>query len=342
MGKVAPSMKAKEMKVAILGAGLTAAYLYRLLLQRGLRADIFGKDPGTVCGITPCAWGTSRGFSDLVKDAGLDASAYVLSKMDYMMVHGFRVKVDLLTFDKQRLIADLLSGAEIRRSGFDLGSYQRVIDASGVSRALLPPIDEDITLPCIQFRVRTDEALENRITLGGIGYAWCFPLSKGEYHIGCGCMAANPAERLRELGWVKGNGSPARIVCGCKGDIRLTSLHASMPFVETRNGCEIWGVGEAIGCVAPLAGDGIVPGMKSVSLLLAAWDDPERYKRALLREFGWMKGERNVIDRLRRGERLDFEDALTLKRNSARMGIRVGIRQASALLRKLRETRNLM
>jgi flavin-dependent dehydrogenase len=335
-------MKVRAMKVAILGAGLTAAYLYRLLLQEGLRADIFGKDPGTVCGISPCAWGTSRDFSDLVKYAGLDASAYTLSKMDHMMVHGFRIKVDLLTFDKQRLIRDLLSGAEIRQSGFDAGSYDRVIDASGVSRALLPPIEDDIRLPCVQFRVRTDEALENRITLGGIGYAWCFPLSKGEYHIGCGCLAASPAERLRELGWVSGNGSRAEVVCGCKGDIRLASPQASMPFVETRNGCEVWGVGEAIGCVAPLAGDGIVPGMKSVNLLVASWDDPEGYTRALLREFGWMKDERSIMDRLRRGERLDLESARTLKRNSARMGIRVGVKEASALLRKFRETSNLI
>jgi hypothetical protein len=331
-------MKVGAMKVAILGAGLTAAYLYRLLLQKGLRADIFGKDPGTVCGISPCAWGTSRGFSDLVKDAGLDASGYMLSEMDYMMVHGFRIKVDLLTFDKQRLIRDLLSGAEIRQSGFDAGSYDRVIDASGVSRALLPPIEDDIRLRCVQFRVRTDEALENRISLGGIGYAWCFPLSKGEYHIGCGCLTASPAKRLQELGWVSGNGSRAEVVCGCKGDIRATSLQASMPFVETRNGCEVWGVGEAIGCVAPLAGDGIVPGMKSVSLLIESWDDPEGYTRSLLREFGWMKGERNIIDRLLRGERLGLENAWTLKKNAARMGVRVGISEASVFLRKLRET----
>ncbi len=323
------------MKVAILGAGLTAAYLFRLLLQSGIRADVFGKDPGTSCGVSPCAWATSREFAELAKDAGLDASAYALSNIDHVLMDGFRIGVDLMTFDKQKLLEDLFSGAGIQRSGFDAGSYERVIDASGVSRALLPAIDGDLTLPCVQFRVRTDEALENRITLGGIGYAWCFPLSKGEYHIGCGSLLVDPAMRLRELGWVSGNGSPGKVLCGCKGNIRLTSPHASLPFVTRHNGCDVWGVGEAIGCVAPLAGDGIVPGMKSVNLLMRSWDDPEGYTRAIMREFGWMKDERSVIDRVRRGERLDLRSARTLKKNSARMGIKVGIRQASALLRNL-------
>jgi hypothetical protein len=328
-------MKNGRPKIAILGAGLTAAYLYRLLLRNGLQADIFGKDPGTVCGISPCAWGTSRGFADLVKDAGLDASTYALSRPEYVLVDGLRIRADLMTIDKQRLIGDLLAGAEIKQSEFDAGSYERVIDASGVSRALLPPIDDDFILPCVQFRVRTNEILENRINLGGIGYAWCFPLAKREYHIGCGSLMSNPANRLKDLGWIGGNGKQGEIVCGCKGKIRLASPHASLPFVDHRQECEVWGVGEAIGCVAPLAGDGIVPGMRSVRLLLTWWNDPKGYTRAVLQEFGWMKNERTVIDRLKRGERMGLGNAWTLKRNSRRMGMRVGLRQALMFVRGL-------
>ena len=84
------------------------------------------------------------------------------------------------------------------------------------------------------------------------------------------------------------------------GRIRLTAPHNSQPFVAAGSDGEVWGVGEAIGCVAPLAGDGIVPGMKSVQLLMKWWDDPSGYTRAVLKEFDWMKKERAVIDKLRK------------------------------------------
>ncbi len=318
-----------------MGAGLTGAYLYRLLSGRGHRVELFDRDPGTRCGITPCAWGTSRGFTELVNETGLDASAYSLSHSDHVCIDGVKIKADLITFDKQRLIEDLLRGAGISRSQPEVASYERVIDATGVSRVLLPPIDGDFTLPCIQFRVRTDEMLDNRIELGGVGYAWCFPLSNHEYHIGCGSFFSDPLERLKALGWIGGNGSVQKMVCGCKGKIRLASPHASLPFVVRRKGYEVWGVGEAIGCVAPLAGDGIVPGLKSARLLLEWWDDPDRYTRAVLREFGWMKKERAVVDKLRRGEKPGIAGAWVLKKNSRRMGMEVGLREASILLRHL-------
>jgi len=323
------------MRTAILGAGLTGAYLYRLLSGQGHQVEVFGKDPGTRCGISPCAWGTSRGFAGLVKETGLDASAYSLSHSDYVCIDGLRLKADLITFDKQRLIEDLLAGARINRSQPGVGLYERVIDATGVSRAFLPPIEDDFTLSCTQFRVRTDETLDNRIALGGIGCAWCFPLSNHEYHIGCGSFFSDPLERLKVLGWIGGNGSQGKIICGCRGEIRLASPHASLPFVIRKKGYEVWGVGEAIGCVAPLAGDGIVPGLKSARLLLEWWDDPEGYTRAVLQEFGWMKKERAVIDKLRRREKPGLGSAWVLKKNLKRMGMQVGFREASILLRHL-------
>ncbi len=323
------------MRTAILGAGLTGAYLYRLLSGQGRQVDVFGRDPGTRCGISPCAWGTSRGFAELLKEAGIDASVYSLSHADHVCIDGLTVEADLFTFDKQRLIEDMLAGARINRSQPEAGLYERVVDATGVARALLPPIVDDFTLPCAQFRVRTDETLDNRIELGGIGYAWCFPLSNHDYHIGCGSSFSDPIERLKALDWIGSNGTPRKIVCGCKGEIRLASPHASLPFVVHKQGYEVWGVGEAIGCVAPLAGDGIVPGLKSARLLLEWWDDPDGYTRAVLQEFGWMKKERAVVDKLRRHEKLGLDSAWVLRNNSKRMGMQVGLREASILLRHL-------
>jgi flavin-dependent dehydrogenase len=323
------------LKIAIIGAGMTGAYLYRLFQDRNHTVSIFDKRPGTRCGLTPCAWGTSRGFRELVTDSGLDPSSYVLRRFDTIVIEGLRLKADLMTFDKQRLIQDLLQGASVDYSPPNLGGFDRVIDATGVARALLPPLEEDLILPCIQYRLETEVPLDNRIKLGRIGYAWCFPLSDREVHLGCGSLLSDPGPVLKGLNWMN-EGGRQKILCACEGSIRLTAPHYSQPFVAAGAAGEVWGVGEAIGCVAPLAGDGIVPGMKSVQLLLKCWDDSSGYTRAVLKEFDWMKPERAVIDKLRKNRALGLNDARVLKKNSRRMGMQVGLKEAAALLLRLR------
>jgi flavin-dependent dehydrogenase len=326
------------MKVAIAGAGMTGAYLYRLLKNEGREVHLFDRRQAGRCGLTPCAWGTSADFVGLVERAGLNPEKYVLRRLDHVWMDDVRVTADLITFDKPRLVRDLLAGAEVRCTPVPMRGYDRVIDATGASRAILPPIDDDIILGCRQYLVETDEPLENRIKLGGIGYAWCFPLSRTLYHVGCGSLLADPQRILEQLGWLVG-ASPRhdrKILCGCSGTIRLTGPHRSLPFVIDGPGEGIWGVGEAIGCVAPLAGDGIVPGMRSVQLLLDAWEKPQQYREAVLGEFRWMKDERGVVDTLRKGEGVGLREARVLRRNARRMGMGVGVRDAISLLRNLR------
>jgi len=324
------------MRIAIAGAGIAGAYLHRLLVGNGHSVDIYDQQPRTRCGLTPCAWGVSRGFADLMKATGLDSHKYVLARPDYVLMDGLRVGADLMTIDKRMLIQDLLQGTEVCYSTPDIAGYERVIDATGVSRAFLPSIKDDFVLPCVEFRVRSDESLENRIKLGGIGYAWCFPLSDHEYHIGCGSFKLNPGATLKKLGWIENGASRKEIVCACSGTIRLGGPHSSQPFVVAGSGHEIWGVGEAIGCVAPLAGDGITPGMRSAQIMMQHWDDPSGYTRAILREFRWMKGERRVIDKLVNNQPIKVSDAWVLKKNARRMAMDVGLKDVATLLKHLR------
>ena len=137
-----------KQKIAIAGAGTSGAYLYRLLRSKGFHVDIFDIENGTKCGLSPCAWGTSRGFAELVVASGLDPEAYILRRHDHVMMDGAKVKGDLMTFDKPKFVKDLLTGAEVRHSSVCVNDYDRVIDATGVSRALLPAIDDDIILKC--------------------------------------------------------------------------------------------------------------------------------------------------------------------------------------------------
>ena len=328
----------KGAKLAITGAGMTGAYLFRILKNAGHEVDLYDRQQGTRCGLTSCAWGTSLGFIELVEQAGLDAEKYILRRLDHVLMDDVRIKAELMVFDKPRLVRDLLQDAEVHFKPLPVTRYERVIDATGVSRAMLPPIEDDIVLRCRQYLVETEEPLENRIKLGGIGYAWCFPLSGNRYHIGCGSLLSDPQEILRGLGWIEGGYRryEKKVLCGCAGKIRLTGPHQSRPFVAEGPTRGIWGIGEAIGCVAPLAGDGIVPGMRSAQLLLKAWDKPGEYTDAVLDEFRWMEDERLVIDKLRRAQGMGMREARVLRRNSKRMGMQVGLREAFALLKNLR------
>jgi len=329
--------KIAHARVAIAGAGISGAYLHRLLLLTGCDADLYDTQAGWPCGQSPCAWGTSEGFLELAEAAGLDPEKYVLQRVDHLLMDEVHLEANLMTIHKPAFIKDLLRDKEILHDPLPTEKYDRIIDATGVSRAYLPKIPGDIVLACKQYRVVTDGRLENRIKLGNIGYAWCFPLANQGYHMGCGSFTGDPQNIMKELNWLRtndprGNG---RILCGCEGAIRLTGPHLSRPFVG--DGCPggIWGVGEAIGCVAPLAGDGIVAGMRSVRILLGHWDDPEGYTRAILQTFDWMKHERKVLDKLINRQHLGFNDARVLKKNSKRMGMKIGLRTAGLLMERL-------
>lgn len=315
------------MKIAIAGAGMCGSYLYRRLIDRGCEIDLFDAPKSTKCGISPCAWGTSNGFHELVKAAGLDPEEYILENPGYIMMDEVTVTADLMTFDKPRLINDLLCDASIKPSILNIEEYDRIIDATGFARVYLPQIENDVTLECVQYKIRNKEPLENCTKLGNIGYAWTFPLSDELYHVGCGSFTAKPLKMLHELGWVEN----CEVVCSCGSRIRLTAPKGSLPFVHGNT----WGIGEAIGMVSPMAGDGIVPGMLSAQILLQNWNDPEAYTRAILSEFAWMEDERLVIDKLRQGKPLGVSDALVLKKNSQRMGMKIGLKDAAMLLKRL-------
>jgi len=329
--------RSEPLKIAIAGAGMTGAYAYRLLKSQGLQADVYHRDCRTACGINPCAWGTSRDFFELVRAAGLHPEKYILQATDHVWMEDVRIPGDLMTFDKPALIQDLLQGTTIKKDPLDVTGYDRVIDATGISRSYLPPIQGDVLLPCIQRRIETSEPLENRIKLGGVGYAWIFPLSRYGYHIGCGSLAGDPKAYLASLGWIetRGGNPSKKVLCACSGRVRLTGPLGSQPFVDGDTAQGVWGVGESIGCVAPLAGDGVVPGMKSVQILLQHWDDPEAYTKHILKEFRWMEKERQVIDKLLSKGSLRIKDAWVLKKNSRRMGMQVGLKEALLLLRAL-------
>jgi flavin-dependent dehydrogenase len=324
------------MKIAICGGGLVGSYLYRLLSQTSLGdVTVFEKPepPGTNCGIRPCAWGTSSGLEEMLGYASLDPASYIMRAFDAIVMNGVKVKARALVIDKPKLITDLLKGAKIVTSPVPVNEFDRIIDSTGNTRAFLPSIEKDIFANCIQFRVSSQEAKEFSVDISNLGYAWCFPMSAGEYHIGAGSISMSPNRMLQKLGWLK-NCLP---LCNCSGKTRLTAPYFSTPFMTMKNNepSPIWGVGEAIGCVAPLSGEGIIPGMKSARILVDNWANRKDYEKSILKEFAWMKAERRVLDKALQGKRLGLLDARVLMNSGKRFRMNLAYKLSLSLLRSI-------
>jgi flavin-dependent dehydrogenase len=324
----------RKATVAIAGAGMVGSYLHRILDDSGIAADLYTTNGlRTSCGISPCAWGTSRPFFDLVRSAGLDPYDYVLRRADKVIFQGIELRGELLTFDKPRLIKDLQNGTRMTEGPLKGDGYERVIDATGTARAYLPPVHQDLTVPCVQYRVSGADLDPSAvyITYGNIGYSWSFPLSETEFHIGGGSIAVDPIEMVRKSGLLDHGG---RTLCGCQGRVRISTPQSSAPFVNPNAGlgCEVWGVGEAIGVVAPIAGEGVVHGMRSARILQQCWDDPEKYTAKIKAEFPWMPTERRILEKLMAGGSPSMGDWRALMKMGRRMGADIGLKETISML----------
>jgi hypothetical protein len=313
---------------------MVGSYLHRILENSGIPADLYTTNGlRTSCGINPCAWGTSRPFFDLVRSSGLDPYDYVLMRPNKVIFQGIELKGDLLTFNKPKLIGDLQNGSQIIDGPLKGNGYERIVDATGTARAYLPPLKDDLRVPCVQYRVHGADLDPSAvyITYGGIGYSWSFPLSENQFHIGGGSLLVDPEAMVHKSGLLDHGG---KVLCECRGRVRISTPQSAAPFVSVNPslGCEVWGVGEAIGVVAPIAGEGVVHGMRSAKILQQRWDSPEAYSAAILDEFPWMPTERRILEKLMAGESPSIGDWRALMKMGKRMGADLGLKETMSLL----------
>ncbi len=324
----------RKASVAIAGAGMVGSYLHRILENEGIATDLYSTNGfRTACGINPCAWGTSGPFFNLVRSAGLEPQDYILRRAENIHFQGVQLRGTLMTFDKPRLIKDLQSDSPIIHGPVNRSGYERVIDATGTARAYLPPVAGDLTVPCVQYRVRGANLDPSTVYIkyGDIGYSWSFPLSDNEFHVGGGSVAMDPKEMVLASGLLDRGGE---IRCGCSGRVRISTPQGSTPFVQVNPdlGCEVWGVGESIGVVAPIAGEGVIYGMESARILMELWDDREAYESRIKSEFPWMPTERRILEKLMTGCSLSIGDWRALWRMGRRMGADLGLKETMSLL----------
>ena len=247
------------MRIAVAGLGSSGSYLLHLLSRSGF--DAFGFDPKKAGYYIPCGYAANRhSMTDLLSWTNLDFSTYIESKAEEIVFSGtsrrelrFRSR-GIVTFDKNRLEADLLKECKWSRTTVN-GSYDILVDATGVSRRYLPKV-EDYRMHTIEYITSLEEKKEFQFRYfpQGSGYFWIFPKGN-KYHVGAGSSSiANIKSSLAPY-------TPEKIV---SRDIRLK------PLLHSISDGNVIGIGEAIGTVSPITGEGIVPSMKSAFLLFTA------------------------------------------------------------------------
>lgn len=287
-----------------MGLGVAGSYL-ALKLSKETAHEVHGFDLLRKAD-TRCAWGASKHeLSRLLGTLELDFSEFILFEGRKLRVifedgHEFRIPLmGLVSFDKdaleerlhteaQRTGATLHLGEKVRLE--NLANYDLVIDATGVYRSLLPKIRNDLIFPNIEYRVEyggnppfDDFAVFPYPKLGG--YSWFFPLASGMAHVGGGDRFHRQKEKVDSLL----RKYPGRVVKLISRPIRMVPPALAGPIWFRNSRQTVVGVGEAVGTVFPLLGEGIIPSMQAAETLsehlLREGIDPEGYEHALIERF---------------------------------------------------------
>lgn len=310
---------------------MAGTYLYRLLKEKGVdEVTLCDEVKRTGCGQRPCAWGVAPAdeYRRLV-GRFLDPERYIERRSDEVRIDGVPMGADLLTVDKPALIRDMIGGAPVGHDPLDPGEYDLVVDATGVERAYLGPVEaDDLIAELCQYRIASERDLGTWFQTSTYGYGWCFPLGNGEYHVGYGNL---PPHLGKGMSVIDTTVDGARIKCQCRSRIRLSSPYHSLPMVRGN----IVGAGESIGTVGPLGGDGNLYAMQCSEMLLENLHDLDRYQEEVLRDYEWMRKERITLIRMLEGRRPSPGDVRIFLQHARRAGFTMNPFQALKLLGKV-------
>lgn len=298
------------MHIGIVGAGVAGSYLsYRLskqhtveVFERKTREDLARN----------CAWGTSRRTLQRYCDiCGLDPQEY-LHHTCRKFLSDIYVNRDSISFNKRKFLLDLLGKSEatvhfentlVRQK---IKEYDLVIDATGPYRELLPKsrgkLSQSWISPTFQLDVRSDE-LPNDFYCRprGVGYLWVVPQEENKAKVGCGSFDYNPKKAVMEFLADKAYEETYRT----GGFVRMLPPSKSKPF-HVKGESFVIGVGESIGTVSPIDGEGITSCLLCSDIFLSVFQNnsglekiAKRYEQKILREFEWIDSQFKFIRALR-------------------------------------------
>ena len=279
------------MKIAVVGIGVAGGYLLSRLKKEHEVVGFERFSQETHDSI--CAWGTTKGpMQKFAEKCDLDFNDYVIhdGKNMYIDMNSERFNIKLMglcTYDKIQLIKDMAKGCKIHYNTTpkieDLNSeFDLIVDATGFYRSYLPKPERDFYLPTYQYKIEYEDHvpfddfyLKPFSSISG--YFWYFPLGKKYAHVGAGDKNKKHVEETNAF--LKKHGG--KIIKTVGRPIRLATPDMCEPFYHGK----VVGVGESIGTVYPLLGEGIIPSMTCADIFIENLGKNERYREQVLRKF---------------------------------------------------------
>jgi flavin-dependent dehydrogenase len=340
---------------AIAGAGVAGSYLGNMLQKRGHDVEIF-EASSKEQHWPVCAWGASRHMLEKFStQAGLDFADYVFhvghrlrmelpdDNEEYLELRG------LVTYDKHRWENDLLHnmkiayGTKCHRETFPFEKYDYVVDCTGLHRTLLPKSEQDFLIPAYEYLLEDVRGVNEFYVIGykgAKGYFWYFPLGEGRGYMGAGDVE----KRYYGIQEFFKQHPEAKVVRKIGRPIRLSPPKRMEPFKDGN----VIGVGESIGCVFPMLGEGIIPSLICCDLFLDVLTDGgdyfdfEEYRRHVLDTFRYYDDVYRIVrlkmdGKLRSVRHLNLMISMyrNMKREEKRFGFEVSFDKMTRLVNAL-------
>jgi flavin-dependent dehydrogenase len=288
-----------------------------------------------------CAWGTIKStMSELLDKVGVDFSKYVIHEGKTMIVEmndqeRFNIGLHgLCTYNKLGLIKDLIKGCTVHYGAVPKlenleNEFDIIVDCTGFHRTYLPKLERDFCIGTYEYKIEYEEKVPFddfyiKPFPGMSGYFWYFPLGKKIAHIGAGDYHKQHVVETDKF-FNKYGGKITKTV---GRPIRLATPDLCRPFYHGK----VVGVGESIGTVYPLLGEGIIPSMICADIFVKNLGNNDNYEKEVLEYF---KIYGKVFSFVRKKIHKDFSilksisDVLAIfrymKKNEKRFGMEIHI-----------------
>ena len=343
------------MNFAIAGAGVAGSYLCNMLQKRGHNVEIFEASKKEHHWPV-CAWGASRHMLERFSNqAGLDFASYIFhvgKKLKIQLPENKGEVLDLkglVTYNKYGWEADLLKnvkvtyGTKMTRETFAFDKYDYVIDCTGLHRSLLPKSSEDFLIPAYEYLLNNVKGADDFYVIGykgAKGYFWYFPLEGGQAYMGAGDIE----KKYYGIDAFFKQHPEAKVIKKIGRPIRLSPSKRMEPFFDGN----VIGVGESIGCVFPMLGEGIIPTLICCDVFLDVLDksskkfDFTKYRKKVLNTFAYYDDVYKIVrlkmdGKLRTVRHFNLMMSMyrNMKREEKRFGFEISLEKMTHLVNAL-------
>lgn len=343
------------MNFAIAGAGVAGSYLGNMLQKRGHNVEIFEASKKEHHWPV-CAWGASRHMLERFSNqAGLDFASYIFhvgKKLKIQLPENKGEVLDLkglVTYNKYGWEADLLKnvkvtyGTKMTRETFAFDKYDYVIDCTGLHRSLLPKSSEDFLIPAYEYLLNNVKGADDFYVIGykgAKGYFWYFPLEGGQAYMGAGDIE----KKYYGIDAFFKQHPEAKVIKKIGRPIRLSPSKRMEPFFDGN----VIGVGESIGCVFPMLGEGIIPTLICCDVFLDVLDksskkfDFTKYRKKVLNTFAYYDDVYKIVrlkmdGKLRTVRHFNLMMSMyrNMKREEKRFGFEISLEKMTHLVNAL-------